>query len=61
MTLHRRASGSQTFGAESLLSESTVVSNPLTGWLDAMACRIAPASLGYDLLAVAKLQTSGTP
>ena len=48
-------------GAESLLSESTVVSNPLTGWLDAMACRIAPASLGYDLLAVAKLQTSGTP
>ena len=48
-------------GAESLLSERTVVSNPLTGWLDAMACRIAPASLGYDLLAVAKLQTSGTP
>ncbi len=48
-------------GAESLLSERTVVSDPLTGWLDAMACRIAPASLGYDLLAVAKLQTSGTP
>ena len=48
-------------GAESLLSERTVVSNPLTGWLDAMACRIAPTSLGYDLLAVAKLQTSGTP
>ena len=48
-------------GAESLLSERTVVSDLLTGWLDAMACRIAPASLGYDLLAVAKLQTSGTP
>ena len=48
-------------GAESLLSERTVVSDPLTGWLDAMACSIAPASLGYDLLAVAKLQTSGTP
>ena len=48
-------------GAESLLSERTVVSDPLTGWLDAVACRVAPASLGYDLLAVAKLQTSGTP
>ena len=48
-------------GAESLLSERTVVSDPLTGWLDAMACSIAPASLGYDLLAVAKLQTSGNP
>ena len=48
-------------GAESLLSERTVVSDSLTGWLDAMACRMAPASLGYDLLAVAKLQTSGTP
>ena len=48
-------------GAESLLSERTVVSDPLTGWLDAVACRIAPASLGYDLLAVAKLQTSGIP
>ena len=48
-------------GAESLLPERTVVSDPLTGWLDAVACRIAPASLGYDLLAVAKLQTSGTP
>ena len=41
-------------GAESLLSERTVVSDPLTGWLDAVACRIAPASLGYDLLAVAQ-------
>ena len=41
-------------GAESLLSERKVVSDPLTGWLDAMACRLAPASLGYDLLAVAK-------
>ena len=48
-------------GAESLLSERTVVSDPLTGWLDAVACSIAPASLGYDLLAVAKLQTSGIP
>ena len=48
-------------GAESLLSERSVVSDPLTGWLDAVACRIAPASLGYDLLAVAKLQTSTIP
>ena len=44
-------------GAESLLSERTVVSDPLTGWLDAMACLFAPASLGYDLLAVARPQT----
>ncbi|MDE0050087.1 MAG: class I SAM-dependent methyltransferase [Rhodospirillales bacterium] len=41
-------------GAESLLSETAVVSNRFVGWLDAMACRLAPASLGYDLLAVAK-------
>ena len=41
-------------GAESLLSERAVVSDPLVGALDAMACRLAPASLGYDLLAVAK-------
>ena len=41
-------------GAESLLSERTVVSDPFVGWLDAMACRLAPASLGYDLLAVAR-------
>ena len=40
-------------GAESLLSERAVVSDPFVGWLDAMACRLAPASLGYDLLAVA--------
>ena len=48
-------------GAESLLSERTVVSDPLTGWLDAMACRLAPASLGYDLLAVAKPETTAIP
>ena len=41
-------------GAESLLPERLVVSNPMTGWLDAAACGLAPASLGYDLLAVAK-------
>ena len=41
-------------GAESLLPERTVVSDRLVGWLDDLACRIAPASLGYDLLAVAK-------
>ena len=41
-------------GAESLLSEKTVVSNSLVGWLDAMACLLAPTSLGYDLLAVSK-------
>ena len=39
---------------ESLLSESTVVSNSLLGWLDDLACRLAPASAGYDLLAVAR-------
>jgi len=44
-------------GAESLLSERKVVSDPLTGWLDAMACLFAPASLGYDMLAVARPQT----
>ena len=48
-------------GAESLLSERTVVSDPLVGWLDAMACRLAPASFGYDMLAVAKPQTTGAP
>ena len=47
--------------AESLLSERTVVSDPLVGWLDALACRIAPASLGYDLLAVSRPQTAGDP
>ena len=39
---------------ESLLSERTVVSKPLLGWLDDLACRLAPASAGYDLLAVAR-------
>ena len=48
-------------GAESLLSERTVVSDPLAGWLDAIACRLAPASLGYDLLAVAQPQTTRAP
>ena len=47
--------------AESLLSERTVVSDPLVGWLDAMACRLAPASLGYDLLAVSRPQNAGDP
>ena len=46
--------GVASIGAESLLSERAVVSNPVTGWLDAAACGPAPASLGYDLLAVAK-------
>ena len=41
-------------GAESLLSERSVVSDSLVGWLDDLACRLAPASLGYDLLAVSK-------
>ena len=41
-------------GAESLLSESAVVSDRFVGWLDAVACRLVPASLGYDLLAVAR-------
>ena len=48
-------------GAESLLSERTVVSDPITGWLDALACRLVPASLGYDLLAVTKPQSAGIP
>ena len=39
---------------ESLLSERTVVSKSLLGWLDDLACRLAPASAGYDLLAVAR-------
>ena len=47
--------------AESLLSERTVVSDPFVGWLDAMACRLAPASLGYDLLAVSRPQTADIP
>lgn len=47
--------------AESLLSERAVVSDPVVGWLDAMACRLAPASLGYDLLAVSRPQTAGDP
>lgn len=44
---------------ESLLSERTVVSDPLLGRLDDLACSIAPASLGYDLLAVARPQPAG--
>ena len=47
-------------GAESLLPEKTVVSNPLLGCLDAMACRLVPASLGYDVLADARPQTADT-
>lgn len=44
---------------ESLLSERTVVSVPLLGWLDDMACRLAPAALGYDILAIGKPQPAG--
>ena len=43
-------------GAESLLSERKVVSSRPIGWLDALACQLAPATLGYDLLAVARPQ-----
>ena len=46
-------------GAESLLSERKVVSSRPLGWLDALACRLAPTALGYDLLAVARLKTTG--
>ena len=46
---------------ESLLSEETVVSSPLLGWLDDMACRLSPAELGYDLLAVGRPQAADTP
>ncbi len=45
---------------ESLLPEGTVVSNALLGWLDDLACRLAPAAAGYDLLAVARPQAAGT-
>ncbi len=41
-------------GAESLLSERKVVSSRPIGWLDALACLLAPTALGYDLLAVAR-------
>jgi len=46
-------------GAESLLSERRVVSSRPIGWLDALACRLAPTELGYDLLAVARPKTAG--
>ena len=46
-------------GAESLLSERNVVSSRPLGWLDALACRLAPTALGYDLLAVARPKTAG--
>ena len=46
-------------GAESLLSERRVVSSRPIGWLDALACRLAPTALGYDLLAVARPRTAG--
>ena len=42
---------------ESLLSEKSVVGSRPMGWLDDMACGLAPAALGYDLLAVARPQT----
>ena len=45
---------------ESLLSERTVVSNALLGWLDDLACRLAPPAVGYDLLVVARPQAAGT-
>ena len=45
---------------ESLLSERTVVGNALLGWLDDLACRFAPATLGYDLLVVARPRAAGT-
>ena len=48
-------------GAESLLSERNVVSSRPIGWLDALACRLAPTELGYDLLAVARPRTTGDP
>ena len=46
---------------KSLLSERKVVSSRPIGWLDALACRVAPTELGYDLLAVARPKTSGDP
>ena len=46
-------------GAESLLSERKVVSSRPLGWLDALACLLAPTTLGYDLLAVARPRTAG--
>ena len=46
---------------ESLLSERTVVGSPLLGWLDDMACRLAPAAVGYDLLAVGRPNSVRAP
>lgn len=40
--------------AESLLAEETVVKSRLVGRLDALACRLAPASCGYGILAVCR-------
>ena len=51
----------ESIGPESLLSERTVVGSPLLGWLDDWACRLAPAALGYDLLAVSRPQAAATP
>ena len=45
---------------ESLLSERSVVSAPLLGWLDDLACHCAPASVGYDLLVVGRPQSADT-
>ena len=47
--------------SESLLSERTVVGSSLLGWLDDVACGLAPAAFGYDVLAVARPQIAGVP
>lgn len=46
---------------ESLMSERTVVGSSLLGWLDDVACRLAPATIGYDVFAVAGPQVAGRP
>ncbi len=47
-------------GPESMLSERTVVANPLLGLLDAMVCRFLPAALGYGFMIVSEPEARGS-
>ena len=46
---------------ESLLPEYAVVGNPLLGRLDDLACRVAPAAVGYGFLIAARPLASDIP
>ena len=46
---------------ESLLPEYAVVGNPLIGRLDDLACRVAPAAVGYGFLIAARPLASDVP